>query len=83
MLLLVHSEVFMSVSLHALLLVIEHFPLHAHELCHSICLEVVQQMLQLILEVLRILVHNLWQHIMLTDLSLLSLFIGGNLGLQF
>lgn len=50
----------MSVSLHALLLIIEHFPLHVHELRYRIRLEVVQQMLQLILEVFGVLIHDLW-----------------------
>ena len=60
---LVHSQVLVGVPFDTLLLVLQHFFLHRHELGHRVGFEVVEQMFQFVLEVLRIFVHHLWHHI--------------------
>lgn len=59
MLLFVQPQVLLCVRSHLFLLVIQHAPLHGHELTHSIRLEDVEKMLQPHLEVLGVLIHVL------------------------
>ena len=64
--LLVHAQVLLGVVLDSVLLVLDHAPLHPHELTHCVSLESVQQVLQPVAEVFSVLVYHLWHHLPLS-----------------
>ena len=59
MLFLVHAEVFVSVILDGLFLVVEHGLFHGHELADCVRFEPIKQMLQPVPEVLGIFIDDL------------------------
>lgn len=72
----IHGEIFVGVTFHTILLILEHIFLHGHELRDSICFEIIEQMFKLIFEMFCILIHHLRHHIPFLLVLGLTLLMG-------
>ena len=70
MLLLIHSQIFLSITLYCIFLILYHWFFHGHKFTNRISFECIEKMLQSISKMLCIFINNL-RH----NLSLLFMFI--------